>query len=399
MNELGLGRSVSRVRGHADRHGRPDRLARRLDVDRPCRHLAPDPLGDLERLVERRVGQKHAVLLAAEAGGHVLDAQVGAKDLGDGSDDAVAGQVAVGVVDLTQQIEVDHHQRQRPVPPPRPFERLGEDAAKVAGVVETGLGIDPYLGLERRYGQRALDQRQRHERERHEHGVVAPERRDRDPRRDEHEVGRVVGRGEDAELAEGVSSSQVHDLVQQQVIDDHEGGAGGGGGKRKVQMARPCQLGSGQIAKDGARGEDRDHRVAGVEDLDVPGPSLLEPVGDELRHRHEHGQLRRQKQHRGDDEDHVDRVALVLGRDDDEHVRDAGAGGQDGEGQPGLVAFAAEPGEEPSDRNHGAAQDEKEEKRRARRQPRTCALACRFAATFHGGHIRRQATKATNLLA
>ena len=88
-----------------------------------------------------------------------------------------------------------------------------------------------------------------------------------------------------------MTASQVHDLVEQQVIDDDEDDARGGGGEHFVQTAGDHSR-LGQIAVDGARSQDREHRVAGVEDLDVPGPPLLQPVGDELRDGHQHGQLR-----------------------------------------------------------------------------------------------------------
>ena len=71
---------VARERGDADRDGRADRLARGLDVERALGDRAADPLGDLERLLERRLGQEDAELLAAEAGGDVVVAELRAED-------------------------------------------------------------------------------------------------------------------------------------------------------------------------------------------------------------------------------------------------------------------------------------------------------------------------------
>src|SRR5204862_8092448 len=49
--------SVLRVARDADRHGRPDRLARGLDVECAVGDGAADPLRDLHRLLGRRLGQ------------------------------------------------------------------------------------------------------------------------------------------------------------------------------------------------------------------------------------------------------------------------------------------------------------------------------------------------------
>ena len=72
MNQLIGVRAVAREAGDADRDGRPDRLARGLDVERARGNRAPDPLGDLEGLFGRRLRQQNRELLAAEPGGHVV---------------------------------------------------------------------------------------------------------------------------------------------------------------------------------------------------------------------------------------------------------------------------------------------------------------------------------------
>ena len=112
---------------------------------------APDALGDLERLLRRRLGQEDAELLAAEARRHVVVAQLGAEDLGDALQHRVAGEVAVGVVDVAQQVEVGHDQRQRPVEPLRAAELLGQRRGEVAGVEEARLRVDARLRLELRH--------------------------------------------------------------------------------------------------------------------------------------------------------------------------------------------------------------------------------------------------------
>jgi hypothetical protein len=48
------------------------------------------------------------------------------EDLGDPLEDGVAREVPVGVVDVAEQVEVGHHQRERPVEARRAAELLGQ---------------------------------------------------------------------------------------------------------------------------------------------------------------------------------------------------------------------------------------------------------------------------------
>ena len=64
--------------------------------------------------------QQDRELLAAEARRHVVVAQLLAEDPRDAGQDGVAGEVAVRVVDVAQQVEVGHDQRHRPLEPRRP---------------------------------------------------------------------------------------------------------------------------------------------------------------------------------------------------------------------------------------------------------------------------------------
>ena len=71
MDELVRVGAVLRVAGDAEGDRRADRLARRLDLEALVGDGPADALGDLERLLRRRLGQEDRELLAAEAGGDV----------------------------------------------------------------------------------------------------------------------------------------------------------------------------------------------------------------------------------------------------------------------------------------------------------------------------------------
>ena len=264
---VGVG-AVAREAGDADRDRRPDRLARGLDVVRARRDRAADPLGDLEGLLRRRLGQQDRELLAAEARRHVVVAQVRAEHFRDALQHRVAREVAVGVVDVAQQVEVRHHQRQRP------FEALGaqqllvQREREVPRVEETRLRVDARLLLQLRDAQRAVDQQQRGDRERDQPGVRAPERRHRDAEHGEHEVGREAREREEARLAQRVPAREVEHRGHQQVVDRDDRGGCREAGERVVEVAapEPEETVEGRVG-----GQHREGPVADVEDLDVPG--------------------------------------------------------------------------------------------------------------------------------
>ena len=131
--------AVLREARDAERHRRADRLRRGLDLELPLRNGAADPLGDLHRLLGRRLRQQDRELLAAEARRHVVVAQLLAEDLGDAFQHCVAGEVAVAVVDVAQQVEVGHDQRHRPFEARGARDLGGERRREVARVVEAGL--------------------------------------------------------------------------------------------------------------------------------------------------------------------------------------------------------------------------------------------------------------------
>ena len=99
---------------------------------------APDVVGDLARLVERAADQQHAELVAAEARHGVRVAHRLADQRRDLAQHVVAREVAAGVVDRLEAIEVQiaHH-----VALParaRDFERLAEAALEFAAIDQPG---------------------------------------------------------------------------------------------------------------------------------------------------------------------------------------------------------------------------------------------------------------------
>ena len=215
-------RSVLREAGDADRDRGADRLARRLDVERAVGDRATNPLGDLERLLGRRLGQEDRELLTAEPRRHVVVAQLRSEHLRDSLEHGVAGEVAVGVVDVAEQVEVGHDQRQRTLEPLRATELLGEGRGEVTGVEEAGFRIDTRLRLQLRNAERAVDENQRRDRERNQPLVRLPEGVRRDAERGEHEVRRQVLDVEEPRLAKGESACEPEHDREVRVVDRDE---------------------------------------------------------------------------------------------------------------------------------------------------------------------------------
>jgi hypothetical protein len=368
VDQLVRVRPVPRERRDADRDRRADRLARRLDVERALRDGAPDALGDLEGLLRARLGQQDAELLAAESGRDVVVAQEGAEDLRDPLQHRVAGEMPVRVVDLPEEIEVGHDQRQRPVETGRARQLLVQRLPEVTCVEEAGLRVDAGLGLELRDRERPVDQDERRDRERHEPRVRVPERGDPDAERRQHEVGRQALEAEEPRIAGRDPPCEREHRREQRVVDPDEQETGGQAAERELEVVVPGE--DRQLADEvrpAARREDREREVGDVEDLDVPDRPVLQPVRHVLHRRDEHDELGRQQERRRDQEDDRGLVRLVLPRPDEEELGDGGRCGQDQERDP-VVPALVEAGQERRRDCRSRADDEHQVDERCDRQ-------------------------------
>ena len=339
VDELVRVGAVLRERGDADGHRRPDGLGRGLDLELALRHGAADPLGDLERLVRRRLRKEDRELLAAEAGRDVVVAQLRAEDLRDSLQHGVAGKVSVAVVDVAQQVEVGHDQRHRPLEPRGARDLGGERRREVARVVEAGLRVDARLRLQLRDAERAVDDDERRERGEHEPRVQVPERGQRDAEDREHEVDREALDGEQPRLAERMAAAELEDQGDEDVVHADVGDRGSQAGHRKAGIRiRDHAAAVPQDQLDHAPHRQRVQRVVGdVEHLDRPRVAFLQPLRDGLHERDQHQQLGRQQQRRRDEEDHRGVVHEVARRLDREHLRDRRGRGQEREGEPAVA--------------------------------------------------------------
>ena len=84
------------------------------------------PLGDDERALHVHGGQDHGELLSAVARGEVHLSDGLAEDLGDLANDTVTLQVAVGVVELLEVVDVEHDEAEGGLVAPRPLQLLVE---------------------------------------------------------------------------------------------------------------------------------------------------------------------------------------------------------------------------------------------------------------------------------
>ncbi len=318
-----------------------DRLARGGDVEGALGDGATDPLGDLERLLDRRLGQQDAELLAPETGGDVVVAELGAEDLGDTAENRVAGEVPVGVVDLAQEIEVDHQHRERVAVAHCPCQLVGEHAREVTCVVETRLGIDTRLLLQAGHCQRALYQSQRSEREQHQPGVGGPDNRNHHTQSRQCQVRGEPGQPGKRPPAADAPVGLALDHRDQPVIDEDERDRRERAGERDLRCAGGGEAIASEDERGGCPGAEGGKRGAGDRGrLDVPRVALPEPLGHVLDDRYEHHELRRQHERGGDDEDGDRLVGVAGGATADEKLAEGCGGGEAGEGSPALGVVA-----------------------------------------------------------
>ncbi|MEY9807654.1 hypothetical protein ABIF30_007261 [Bradyrhizobium elkanii] len=108
-----------------------------------------DVVGDRQRLPQRRVGQHHGEFLAAIAGGDVLALDVLLQRLRHQPQHLIAGEMAVGVVERLEVVDVEHQERQRLAAGERGLHRHVDRAVEIFPVAEAGERIGQALGADR----------------------------------------------------------------------------------------------------------------------------------------------------------------------------------------------------------------------------------------------------------
>ena len=206
--------------------------------------LGADALRELERAVQAGLWQRDRHLLAAVAGGLVHLARGLAQHAGDLAQHVVALEVAVGVVDALEVVDVEHDQPELLLEPAHALDLRGHDLLEAAVVEEAGELVRDRLALDRLVQADVLDRDRRLAREIGEElllalgeGAAGP--RDRDHA--DHAVVRVGGRQRAGERV------RAGDLRLGGRGVGHRGGLGGHHrrevGARRCRRARPPPAG------------------------------------------------------------------------------------------------------------------------------------------------------------
>src|SRR3954453_10024637 len=202
-------RPVRRVRRDADRDRRAERLARRLLVHAPRLDRSADPLGDLQRGLLIGAGDDDRELLAAEAGSDVAVAKLSTDRLGKRTQNRIAREMAVRVVEAPEVVEIEHEKGERRSPAGRALELVQQCSLELPCVEQTGLRVDPRLDLELRNVQRAVDEHERRDGECDSPCVGEPDDRHADAERGEREIGREALDGEELRVAHADARSET----------------------------------------------------------------------------------------------------------------------------------------------------------------------------------------------
>jgi len=222
-------------------------------------------------------------------------AQVRSEDLGDALEHGVARQVAVRVVDVAEQVEVGHDQREGPVEALRAHDLFAEGQAEVPGVEESRLRVYSSFRLELRHRQRAVDQEDGREREWDQPGIRVPERGEHDAERREHELGREPVEGEEAGFADRMTVPEQEHRRQDRVVQADEDNRANEPGDREAKVpVRDQPVGMDNCLHSPPGRERRDDVVADVEALAIPGRPVLQPGRDVLNDRDQHHELGRE---------------------------------------------------------------------------------------------------------
>ena len=267
--------------------------------------------------------------------------------------------MAIGVVDVAEEVEVGHDQGQRPFEALRAAELLGQRRREVASVEESRLRIDARLRLELRDAQGAVHEDQRCDGERDQPRVRLPERERGDAEGREHEIRGEVLHVEEAGLAESESACEAKHHREIRVVDRHEDEATGDAGDAEPQrvVGEPSGIEHEVMGEEPHRHR-RERVVADVERLQIPAVAHAQPFGDVLHDPHQRDEFRRKEQRRRNQEHDGRVVGLVARRADDEELRDRRGRAEDQERRPVLRVL--EPAEERERRGRGRERDDGE---------------------------------------
>ena len=200
VDELVRVAAVARERGDADRDRRADRLARgRRPRTRSRRRRGGSARRSRAPRAARVSGSRIENSSPPKRAGTSYSRSCSRKILATPGEHRVAGEVAVRVVDVAQQVEVGHDQRHRPVEAARRAPSSSRSVAAKWRALKS-----PVFGSTRASAWSAGTASERWTRSSgasangHQPRVVLPERRDADAERREHEVGREVLEREEA---------------------------------------------------------------------------------------------------------------------------------------------------------------------------------------------------------
>ena len=142
MDELGGVHVVVAVsRRHAEADCHRERL--RLENEWLLRDHLADALRVLQRSGRLRFRQNDRKLLAAVASGQLVDANVSFDAMGHfAAENVVAGKMAVLIVDRLEVIDVEHHERWRPLEPLGPHHLAVQKLHQITLVVNFGQRLD-----------------------------------------------------------------------------------------------------------------------------------------------------------------------------------------------------------------------------------------------------------------
>ncbi len=141
-------------------------------------HCLPQPFRDGDRFGKFGLWHRDSKFFAAKSRRDVVLASYGTNELSDRSKHHVARQMAVGVVDVPQQVEIRHDDCQGMRESFGAFHFRCKQLGKVSRIPKTGLGIRRGVLSQLRNHERAISKQQRRNGWKDQPGIDIPDDRD-----------------------------------------------------------------------------------------------------------------------------------------------------------------------------------------------------------------------------
>ena len=222
MDDLFLGLVKLGSSGHPDANGNLDRRDAGSDSELGRFDVLADIFGTFIGHFNGGFWHEHGELFAAKSGDYIIIAHRGLQGFGDSKQDFISGQVAVGVIDVTQQIKIGHQYRERTIEALCARQLVLQLVNEIGIIVQAGLGVYLGLALQCRYTQGVINQIDGCQEEQDGILIEIPDQEKTSAHYQQCQVDHQRQEVEDARLDEILATRQPDNDANHQMVEQHE---------------------------------------------------------------------------------------------------------------------------------------------------------------------------------